>query len=83
MGVRPLAQVAVLAAAAGQHCHEPAAVAIDVGHLLARAQLAVRDVEEVRAPDQLMQPIPRGDVRLVIVGVAVGEAVRERDRAVG
>lgn len=82
MGVRPVAQVAVLAAAAGQHRHESAAVAIDVGHLLAGAQLAVRDIEEVRAPGQRMQPIPGGDVRLVIVGVAVGEAVRERDRPV-
>lgn len=82
VGMRPLAQVAVLAAAAGQHRHEAAAVAIDVTHLLARAQLAVGDVEEVRAPSQLVQPVPRGDVRLVVVGVAIGEAVRERDRAV-
>jgi hypothetical protein len=58
-------------------------VAVDVAHLLARAQLAVGDVEKVGAADDRPQLLPGGDVRGVIVGVAVGQAVRDRDRPVG
>jgi hypothetical protein len=83
VGVRPVAQEAVLTARSGKHGHEPAAAVIDVGHLLARAQLAVGDVEEVGATDDLAQLVPRGDVRLIVGRVAVGQAVRDRDRAVG
>ncbi len=83
VGVRPVAQEAVLAAAAWKDGHEPSAVGVDVGHLLARAQLAVGDIEEVRATDDRAQLVPGGDVRLVIARVAVAQAVRDRDRLVG
>ena len=69
-GAHPLAQLAVLATSARQHGHEPPAGLVDVAHLLARAQLAVGDVEEVRAAGQRAQLVPGVDVRLVVVGVA-------------
>jgi hypothetical protein len=55
---------------------------VDVCHLLARGELAVRDVEEVRPPDQCQKTVPGLDVRLVVGEVAVQQAVRQRDRAV-
>jgi hypothetical protein len=52
-----------------------------VAHLLAGAQLAVRDVEKAHA-GQRAQLVPRVDMGAVVVGVASGEAVGERDGAV-
>lgn len=51
---------------------------MDVGHLLAGGELRVRDVEELGAADERDQALPRRDVRLLVGGVAVQQAVRER-----
>src|SRR6266849_5651360 len=48
----PGAEPGVLGPAAGQHGDEPAALGVDVAHRLAGGQLAVGDVEKVRAPGQ-------------------------------
>ena len=80
--LRPLSDLAVLGARARQHRHEPPSARVDVTHLLARGELGVRDVEEVRAAGQLNEAIPGGDVRLIVGDVAVQQAVRERHRPV-
>ena len=82
-GAHPVPELGVLAPRAWQHGDEPAAGLVDVAHLLARAQLAVGDVEEVGAASQRAQLVPRVDVRLVVVGVAGRQAMRQRDGAVG
>ena len=79
-GAHPVAQLGVLAPRAWQHGDEPAAGLVDVAHLLARAQLAVGDVEEVGAAGQRAQLVPRVDVRLVVVGVAGRQAMRRAGR---
>jgi len=53
-----------------------------VTHRLLGAQLAVRDVEEVRPADQGAQFVPARDVRDVVDGVAVGHPVGDRHRTV-
>jgi hypothetical protein len=81
--LRPLADLRILGAGARQDAEEPPVVGVDVAHLLAGGELAVGDVEKPGAADQLDEPVPGGDVGLIIVGVAVQQAVRERDGPVG
>ena len=64
------AEGGVLAAGAGQDGEEPAAVLMDVGHVLGGGELAVGDVEEVAAAGQLAEQVPGVAVRAVVGGVA-------------
>jgi hypothetical protein len=79
VALQPVPEGAVFLAGAGHHGDEPATPAGDVPHRLSGAQLAVRDVEEVDPAQQRDQTVPGRDVRRVIDGVAVGQAVGDRD----
>ena len=72
----------ILGAGAGQDAYESAAMAMDVGHVVGRGQLAVGDVEEVAAAGQLAEQIPGGAVRAVVGGVAALDAELHRHGAV-
>ena len=76
------AEGGVLAAGAGQDAEEPAAVLMDVGHVLGGGQLAVGDVEEVAAAGQLAEQVPGGAVGAVVGGVAALDPELHRHGAV-
>ena len=76
------AEGGVLAAGAGQDAEEPAAVPMDVGHVLGGGQLAVGDVEEVAPAGQLAEEVPGVAVRAVVGGVAALDAELHRHGAV-
>jgi hypothetical protein len=82
MDLRPLSDLRILGAGARQDEDRPVE-GVDVAHLLAGGELAVGDVEKRGGADQLDEPVPGGDVGLIIVGVAVQQSVRERDAPVG
>ena len=71
---RPRAEGGVLAPGAGEHGEEPAAVLVDVGHVLGGGELAVGDVEEVAAPGEFAEEVPGLAVRAVVGGVAACDA---------
>jgi len=79
----PVTELAVFLAGAGQHGDKAAAVAGDVVHGRPVGELAVRDIEEVGAPDQGPELIPGRDVGAVIVGVCVLGPQGDRDSPVG
>src|SRR5439155_25315003 len=72
----------VLAPGAWQDGEEPAAVLMDVGHVLGGGQLAVGDVEEVAAAGQLTEDLPGADMGAVVGGVAALDAEVHRHGAV-
>ena len=76
------AEGGVLAPGAGQHAEEPAAVLVEVGHVLGGGQLAVGDVEEVAPAGQLAEQLPGGAVRAVVGGVAALDPELHRHGAV-
>ena len=76
------AEGGVLAAGAGQDAQEPAAVLMDVGHVLGGGELAVGDVEEVAAAGQLAEEVPGVAVRAVVGGVAALDPELHRHGAV-
>jgi len=80
---RPGPELRVFLAGAGQHGDEQAVVAVDVAHRRLGGQLAVRDIDEVGAAGEGDQVVPGRHVGGVVAGVAVGQAVQHRDRAVG
>jgi hypothetical protein len=83
MGLDPLAKLFVLRATAWQYGDEAPAGAIDMVHVLARAQLGVGDVEEVCPPCHGAQRVPGLDVGARVTGVAIAAAKRDGDIAVG
>jgi hypothetical protein len=64
------AEGGIFTSGAGKHAEEPAAMLVDVGHVLGSGQLAIRDVEEVVSPGQLAEQVPGGDMGPVVGGVA-------------
>src|SRR5262245_65772177 len=82
MGLDPLAKLFVLRATAWQYGDEAAACAIDMIHVLARAQLGIGDVEEVCPPRHGAQGVPGLDVGARVTGVAIAAAKRDGDIAV-
>ena len=76
------AEGGVLAAGARQDGEEPAAVLMDVGHVLGGGELAVGDVEEVAAAGQLAEDVPGLDMGAVVGGVAALDAEVHRHGAV-
>ena len=82
VGLQVLAKRTVAVARPRQDRDEPAAPAVDVAHCGTRAQLGVRDVEEVGASEQIDQAVPGRHVCWIIDGVAVYEPVGQRDRPV-
>jgi hypothetical protein len=76
------AEGGILATRAGQHAHEPAAVVVEVGHVLGGGQLAVGDAEEVPPPGQLAEQLPGALVRAVVGGVAARDPELHRHGAV-
>src|SRR5439155_14271190 len=72
----------VLATGAWQDGEEPAAVVMDVGHVLSGGELAVGDVEEVAAAGQLAEDLPGADMGAVVGGVAALDAEVDRHGAV-
>ena len=83
VGDDPVPERTVFLAGRGQHRHEPALMPVDVVHVGPRCQLGVGDVEEVGPVGQRDQPVPRGHMRGVVVGVAVHGPVGDRHRTVG
>jgi len=83
VGLEPPAEFRVLEPRPGQHRHEAPAVPVEMIHLLARAELGVRDVEEVRPPGHRAQRLPRLPMGLDVGRVAVGAAELHGDAAVG
>src|SRR5262245_66095109 len=79
IGLDPPAKLSVLRASARQYGDEAPAGAIDMVHVLARAQLGIRDVEEVRPTSNGAQCVPGLDVGAGIAGIAVAAAKRDRD----
>ena len=82
-GLDRLAELRVLQPVAWHHGDESTACAIDVLHVLARAQLAVGHIQEVAAAGHRAQRVPGVDVGDRVAGVAVGAAERHGDVAVG
>src|SRR5205807_2158227 len=66
----PHAEGGIFTSGAGKHAEEPAAMLVDVGHVLGGGQLAIRDVEEIASPGQLAKQVPGGAVGAVVGGVA-------------
>ena len=66
-----LAEPGVLLPVARKDGDEPALPVGDMVKVGAGAQLAVRHVEEVRAPGQLAEGLPGLDVGGVVVGVSI------------
>src|SRR5262249_60282708 len=83
VGLDPLAKLFVLRATAWQYGDEAPAGAIDIVHVLARAQLGVGDVEEVCPPRHGAQGVPSLDVGARVTGVAITAAKGDGDIAVG
>ena len=83
VGLNPFAELCVLPPVARHHGDEASARALDVIHVLARAQFAVGNVEEVGAPGDGAQRIPGLDVGARVVDVAVGAAEGHGHMAVG
>src|SRR5262245_34053728 len=83
VGLDPLAKLFVLRATAWQYGDEAPAGAIDIVHVLARAQLGVGDVEEVCPTRHGAQGVPGLDVGARVTGVAITAAKGDGDIAVG
>lgn len=71
MGLNPLSKLRILQPVARHHGDKAAAGAINVIHVLARAQLGIGHVQEVRAPGRTVQRIPGVDVGARVADVAV------------
>ena len=72
--LKPLAEGGVFAAGPRQHADEPPALVGDVREVVGAGQLAVGDVKEVLPSGQLAKHFPGLAVRLVVGGVAAGDA---------
>ena len=73
------AEGGVFASGSRQDGDEPAAVLVEVGHVLGGGELAVGDVEEVGAAGEFAEEIPGLAVRAVVGGVAALDAELHRD----
>ena len=74
VGLDPLAELGIFEPAAGHDRDEATARAVDVVHVLARAQLRVGHVEEVAASGHCLERVPGLDVGDGVARVAVGAA---------
>ncbi len=78
VGHDPVPKDPVLLPGGGQHRQEPAATAVDVGHVVERGELGVRRVEEVGAAGQGDQGVPGVDVGGHVRGVPIGDTEGDR-----
>ena len=82
VGLNPFAELFVFRAAAREYRDEAPAGAIDVIHVLARAQLGISHIEKVRPTRHGAERVPGLDMGARVASVAVATAERDGDTAV-
>ncbi len=73
----------VLAPCARQDGDEPALALMEIGHVLARGELAISHVEKVAPAGQLAEQVPSGAMGLIVGDIAAGGAEVQRHATVG
>jgi hypothetical protein len=76
------ADLVVFLASSRKYGHEPAAMPVDIRHILHRRQLAVRHVQKIGPSRQLAEQVPGFTMRLIIEYIAATSPKLHRDTAI-